>query len=100
MRRPSCRLRRELVQRHIEAGDLCCIVTATNVFITKPIGKALGFEQHLLGIDLGTAGGDPLARFTEPPSVCRLFAKARSRALRTGWLRSAIVCRISAELVL
>src|SRR6266702_184718 len=54
---------RELVQRHIEAGDLCCIVTATNVFITQPIGKALGFE-HLLGIELGTEDGDPLARFT------------------------------------
>jgi HAD superfamily hydrolase (TIGR01490 family) len=54
---------RELVQRHLDAGDLCCIVTATNVFITEPIGKALGFE-HLLGIELGTEGGDPLARFT------------------------------------
>jgi HAD superfamily hydrolase (TIGR01490 family) len=54
---------RELVQRHIEAGDLCCIVTATNVFITQPIGKALGFE-HLLGIELDTEHGDPLARFT------------------------------------
>ncbi|ABE28794.1 HAD phosphoserine phosphatase-like hydrolase, IB family protein [Paraburkholderia xenovorans LB400] len=54
---------RELVQRHLDAGDLCCIVTATNVFITEPIGKALGFE-HLLGIELGTEGGDPSARFT------------------------------------
>ena len=54
---------RELVQRHVEAGDLCCIVTATNVFITTPIGKALGFE-HLLGIELGTEGDDPLARYT------------------------------------
>ncbi|ASL43738.1 hypothetical protein bAD24_I09615 [Burkholderia sp. AD24] len=54
---------RELVQRHIAAGDLCCIVTATNVFITTPIGKALGFD-HLLGIDLGTEGDDPAARFT------------------------------------
>ncbi|WP_144111118.1 HAD family hydrolase [Paraburkholderia sp. BCC1886] len=54
---------RELVRRHLDAGDLCCIVTATNVFITQPIGRALGFE-HLLGIELGTEGGDPLARFT------------------------------------
>ncbi|MFP3563997.1 HAD family hydrolase [Paraburkholderia sp. SIMBA_030] len=54
---------RELVQRHVEAGDLCCIVTATNVFITTPIGKALGFE-HLLGIELATEGDDPLARYT------------------------------------
>lgn len=54
---------RELVQRHVDAGDLCCIVTATNVFITTPIGKALGFE-HLLGIELGTEGDDPSARYT------------------------------------
>lgn len=54
---------RELVQRHLDAGDLCCIVTATNVFITAPIGKALGFE-HLLGIDIGTEGDDPLGRYT------------------------------------
>ncbi|MGF6769377.1 HAD superfamily hydrolase (TIGR01490 family) [Paraburkholderia sp. GAS199] len=53
----------DLVRRHHEAGDLCCIVTATNEFITQPIGKALGFE-HLLGIQLGTEGGDPLGRFT------------------------------------
>jgi phosphoserine phosphatase len=51
------------VQRHVDAGDLCCIVTATNVFVTAPIGKLLGFE-HLLGIELGTEGGDPLARYT------------------------------------
>lgn len=54
---------RELVRRHIDAGDLCCIVTATNVFVTAPIGVALGFE-HLLGIELGTEGDDPSARFT------------------------------------
>jgi HAD superfamily hydrolase (TIGR01490 family) len=54
---------RELVERHLEAGDLCCIVTATNVFVTAPIGKALGFE-HLLGIELGTEGDDPLGRYT------------------------------------
>jgi len=53
----------ELVRSHQDKGDLCCIVTATNVFVTAPIGKALGFE-HLLGIELGTEGGDPLARFT------------------------------------
>lgn len=54
---------RALVRQHREAGDLCCIVTATNVFVTAPIGKALGFD-HLLGIELGTEGGDPLGRYT------------------------------------
>lgn len=36
-----------LVQQHMEQGDLCAIVTATNEFVTAPIAKALGFE-HLI----------------------------------------------------
>jgi HAD superfamily hydrolase (TIGR01490 family) len=52
-----------LVRHHLDAGDLCCIVTATNVFVTAPIAKVLGIE-HLLGIELGTDGGDPSARYT------------------------------------
>ncbi len=57
---------RELIARHMDAGDLCCIVTASNAFVTTPIGRALGFE-HLLAIDLGTEGGDPAARYTGLP---------------------------------
>ncbi|WP_176343204.1 HAD family hydrolase, partial [Paraburkholderia bryophila] len=34
----------ELVRRHREAGDLCCIVTATNAFVTRPIADAFGVE--------------------------------------------------------
>ncbi len=52
-----------LVKRHLDARDLCCIVTATNVFITKPIAKAFGVE-HLLAIELGTEGGLPDSRYT------------------------------------
>lgn len=52
-----------LVRRHLDAGDLCCIVTATNAFVTAPIAKALGVE-HLLAIDLDTEDGDPLGRYT------------------------------------
>jgi HAD superfamily hydrolase (TIGR01490 family) len=52
-----------LLRRHLDAGHLCCIVTATNVFITAPIAKALGVE-HLLAIELGTEGDDPLGRYT------------------------------------
>jgi HAD superfamily hydrolase (TIGR01490 family) len=52
-----------LVRQHLDAGDLCCIVTATNVFITQPIAKALGVE-HLLGIELGTEDGHPDGRYT------------------------------------
>jgi phosphoserine phosphatase len=33
--------------KHLDAGDLVAIVTATNHFVTKPIAKALGVE-HLI----------------------------------------------------
>lgn len=36
-----------LVQKHLNAGDLCAIVTATNSFVTAPIARALGV-QHLI----------------------------------------------------
>ncbi|MFL6657285.1 MAG: HAD family hydrolase [Massilia sp.] len=38
---------RELLQRHQDAGDLVCIITATNRFVTAPIAKALGVA-HLI----------------------------------------------------
>lgn len=38
---------RELVNAHIERGDLCAIVTATNEFVTAPIARAFGIE-HLI----------------------------------------------------
>ena len=41
----------QLVDRHKAAGDLCCIVTATNTFVTRPIADAFGVE-HLIGVEL------------------------------------------------
>jgi HAD superfamily hydrolase (TIGR01490 family) len=38
---------RSLLQKHLEAGDLVAIVTATNHFVTAPIAKAFGVE-HLI----------------------------------------------------
>ncbi|WP_144144101.1 HAD family hydrolase [Paraburkholderia sp. BCC1884] len=77
---------RKLVARHIEAGDLCCIVTATNVFITAPIGVALGFE-HLLGIELGTEGEDPSARFTGKAAGVPTFREGKITRTES-WLAS------------
>ena len=36
---------RALVQRHLDAGDLVAIVTATNEFITRPIAHLFGVDQ-------------------------------------------------------
>ncbi|CUA97081.1 histidinol-phosphatase [Thiomonas bhubaneswarensis] len=46
---------RQLVERHKEAGDLCCIVTATNTFVTRPIADVFGVE-HLIGVELERDG--------------------------------------------
>lgn len=37
----------DLVNKHMEQGDLCAIVTATNEFVTTPIAKVFGIE-HLV----------------------------------------------------
>ena len=39
-----------LVNEHLQAGDLCAIVTATNSFVTTPIAQAFGID-HLIATD-------------------------------------------------
>jgi HAD superfamily hydrolase (TIGR01490 family) len=41
---------RALVRRHLEAGELCAIITATNSFVTAPIARELGV-QHLIATE-------------------------------------------------
>ena len=36
---------RGLVRRHLEADDLCAIITATNSFVTSPIAREFGVPQ-------------------------------------------------------
>jgi HAD superfamily hydrolase (TIGR01490 family) len=60
---------RALVKKHLEADDLCAVVTATNSFVTGPIAKAFGIP-HLIGTIpaqengnfLGTSRGVPSFR--------------------------------------
>jgi HAD superfamily hydrolase (TIGR01490 family) len=53
----------ELVRRHQDMGDLCCIVTATNEFITRPIADAFGVEM-LIACEVETVDGQPHSPFT------------------------------------
>jgi HAD superfamily hydrolase (TIGR01490 family) len=50
---------RALVRRHLDAGDLCAVVTATNSFVTGPIAREFGVP-HLVATEPEQAGG----RFT------------------------------------
>lgn len=55
---------RALVRAHLDAGDLCAVVTATNSFVTGPIVREFGIP-HLIGtvpaVDVanGTFSGGP-----------------------------------------
>jgi HAD superfamily phosphoserine phosphatase-like hydrolase len=50
---------RVLVRRHLDAGDLCAIITATNSFVTAPIAHEFGVE-HLIATEPERVNG----RFT------------------------------------
>jgi len=41
---------RALVRRHLQAGELCAIITATNSFVTAPIAREFGIE-HLIATE-------------------------------------------------
>ncbi len=40
----------DLVRRHLDAGDLCAVVTATNSFVTAPIAREFGVS-HLIATE-------------------------------------------------
>jgi HAD superfamily hydrolase (TIGR01490 family) len=50
---------RALVRRHLAAGDLCAVVTATNSFVTAPIAREFGVP-HLIATEPEARAG----RFT------------------------------------
>ncbi|MCO5397917.1 HAD family hydrolase [Ralstonia soli] len=54
---------RELVDAHLRAGDLCCIVTATHRYLTEPIAAAFNVP-HLLAVEGETVKGQPDGEFT------------------------------------
>lgn len=56
----------QLVQRHLAAGDLCAVVTATNSFVTAPIARAFGVPtliatdpEYIAGRYTGKIAGTP-----------------------------------------
>ena len=67
----------DLVSQHKEAGDKLLIITATNSFITKPIGELFGIDE-LIGTDPEENEGEFTGKVYGTPSfkegkVTRLF---------------------------
>jgi len=71
---------RELVQGHLEAGDLCAIVTATNSFVTRPIAAEFGV-RHLIATEPETRNG----RFTGRVAGTPCFREGKVRRVEE-WL--------------
>ena len=57
---------RALVRWHLEAGDLCAVVTATNSFVTAPIAREFGIP-HLVATEPEQAGGRYTGRVAGTP---------------------------------
>ena len=73
---------RALVGRHLERGDLCAIVTATNEFVTGPIARAFGIE-HLIATGVERVDG----RYTGRPQGTPTYREGK--IVRTEqWLHS------------
>ena len=73
---------RELVQSHQQNGDLCAIITATNSFVTGPIGRELGVS-HLIA----TVAAQENGQFTGKARGIPAF-RAGKIARLDSWLES------------
>ena len=71
---------RALVRRHLEAQDLCAIVTATNSFVTAPIAREFGV-RHLIATEPESLDG----RFTGRVAGTPCFRDGKVRRL-DEWL--------------
>ena len=74
----------DLVKRHQDAGDLCCVITATNSFVTRPIVESFGIE-HLIATEPATIDNDPLANYTGKVKGIPNFREGKVRNLH-DWL--------------
>jgi HAD superfamily hydrolase (TIGR01490 family) len=57
----------QLVDQHLQAGDLCAIVTATNAFVTAPVARAFGIP-YLIATDAEYKNGRYTGRIEGTPS--------------------------------
>ncbi len=76
----------ELVQKHRDQGDLCCVVTATNSFVTRPIVTAFGIS-HLIATEPEINGNKLTGEFTGKVSGLPNFKEGKVTRLE-NWLQT------------
>jgi HAD superfamily hydrolase (TIGR01490 family) len=57
---------RALVKQHLDAGNVCVIITATNSFVTAPIAKVFGIE-HIIATEPEHIDGEFTGRVADVP---------------------------------
>lgn len=82
---------RALVNRHLEAGAVVAIVTATNSFVTYPIARAFGIP-HLIA----TVPAQENGAFTGKPRGTPAFKDGKIKRVE-AWLESLGLCWSSFE---
>jgi HAD superfamily hydrolase (TIGR01490 family) len=75
-----------LVKRHQDAGDLCCVVTATNSFVTRPIVNAFGIS-HLVATEPATVNNEASQMFTGAVHGIPSFREGKIQRVQ-DWLAS------------
>jgi HAD superfamily hydrolase (TIGR01490 family) len=76
---------RELVNKHLAAGDTCVIITATNSFVTAPIAREFGIE-HLIATDPEHRDGEFTGRVAGIPSFREgKIARLENWLAERGW---------------
>jgi HAD superfamily hydrolase (TIGR01490 family) len=84
---------RDVVQQHLDNGDLCAVVTATNSFVTGPIARAFGIP-HLIGT---IPAVDPqTGAFSGAPRGTPAFREGKIERVE-AWLESLGLCWASFE---
>lgn len=74
-----------LVQNHLQAGDLCALVTTTNSFVAGGFAKLFAIP-HLLASEIATHGEGPDARYTGEPHGPPCFQEGKIHRVES-WLR-------------
>jgi HAD superfamily hydrolase (TIGR01490 family) len=76
----------DLVKQHQDSGDICCVVTATNSFVTRPIVESFGIK-HLIATEPATHENNPLAQYTGDVRGIPNFREGKIQNLQS-WLGS------------
>ncbi|MFM8760163.1 MAG: HAD family hydrolase, partial [Polynucleobacter victoriensis] len=76
----------DLVKKHQDQNDVCCVVTATNSFVTRPIVEAFGIK-HLIATEPEVLGDPNTGNFSGKVAGTPNFREGKITRVES-WLSS------------